>query len=262
MIVSRITFCLPGDGVPGWQLSELKGLASLFRSVVVWINITQSRQANLEHGLKMLSVKNCRYDLCQLAIEGLDAELACMVLTEYISEKFDLVATTHNRKRIAAYQLDNYPPLQSPAPLNWHFLHSHRKETEDKNHLLAQSAMCANPSRQDVLYQALQARETISSTLIGQALALPHIMHSDVTVPTIVFQRPNAQVVWHQNKAPVHLVITLFIPSPTDRQTLIPFTRLTRWLLSEPHQTLLLDNLDDFTLRIIISHIMATYQPE
>ncbi|MGC7907385.1 HPr family phosphocarrier protein [Vibrio anguillarum] len=101
MITTRITFVLKAGGLVSWQLNELKDLNRHFRSVVVLFNITRDNKAMLNHTLQVLSLGSNPGDVCQIAIEGLDAELACMVMTEYLREHTLLISTSHkqNAKR-------------------------------------------------------------------------------------------------------------------------------------------------------------------
>ncbi|WP_070970499.1 PTS sugar transporter subunit IIA [Vibrio sonorensis] len=260
MISGRVTFTLRQQGVPSWQLNELKKLCEMFRSVVIWNNITRGKNANLEKTLAIMSVQNCQNDLCQLAIEGLDAELACMVITEYISQHFLLISTTHNSKKLAEYTLSQQEHLNAPIAVNWHYLES--QSLLSKIDVLALAAKSISPKNQHQLLCALEKRENLSSTYLGEGLALPHIMHETVKTVTIAFMHLEKGTTWTLDKPDVNTVLVILIPNTKQRDILLPVTRLTRWLLSASNQRLLADNFDPFTLKIIISHIFRCYQPE
>ncbi len=276
MITGRVTFYLNTDGTPSWQLAEFKKLCSLFKSVFIWFNITKGKQANLEKRLSMLSINNRNADVCQIVIEGLDSELACMVLTEYIAEKFILIATTHNQKRLASYHLLHYPSLMADIPIQWHFADTEKLPNLSKDTLLTQAAQRVNPLLSEELTRALQERERISATALGRHLALPHIMHAAITKPAVVVQRCKQSIIWRDKPLPAKdtagdklhnnphelVVIALFLPAQSERETLIAYTRFTRWLLNDTSQQIILNNTDNFTTKIIISHVMAKYQPE
>lgn len=260
MILTRITFLLPADGVPGWKLTELKQLSRLFRSVVVWNNISRGKQANLENGLTLLSFKNDSNDLCQLVIEGLDAELACMVLSAYVSEHFDILATADTRKRPSPTRLSHFPSLTLPFDLQWHF----RTDTAtdlNKKSILSDSAALASAASSIDLLAALENREAKSSTHLGASLALPHVMHEAVSEPTIVIHRLSSGVNWMDSLPPLPLVITLFMPLPSTREQIVAFTRFSRWLIEEANRALLIENDDEVTVCAIIRHVMNSYQP-
>ncbi len=101
MIERRITFVLPEDGFSGWKIHRLKTLSAMFRSVVILRNLTCWDSANVEQPLRILSLAGKQDDLCQLHIEGSDAELACMVLMDFIAEHFMLVNTAHRSNKHA-----------------------------------------------------------------------------------------------------------------------------------------------------------------
>lgn len=258
MIASRVTFYLASQGIPGWQLNELKNLAGLFRSVIVLVNVAQCKRANIEHSLKLMSIKNCAGDMCQLIIEGLDAELACMVFSEYFSENHYLIATTHSQKRMSEEVLNNLPIKSLTVPLLWSFIET---IATCKQELLAHAALEACPARADQLLEALLNREAISSTLIGEKVALPHVMHASVDELSVIIQFTDYSIEWAEGKANPELVVTLLVPANKDRDTLQACTRFTRWLLIPENQQLLIDNRDEFILKAMVSHVMACYSP-
>lgn len=259
MIASRITFCIGSQGVPGWQLNELKTLSGMFRSVIVLTNISQGKQANLENSLQILSLKNCVDDLCQVVIEGLDAELACMVLSEYFSENHYLISSTHSKKRRDESALFKRSPLTLNVPVRWGFFSTDRTRGLLKEGLLRQAAECL-PADQSSVLDALLAREAISSTSIGKRFALPHVMNPNIDRLTLVVHRVRHSLEWAEHRASPHLILTLLLPSAHDREMLLACTRLTRWLLVEENQKLLIVN-DDYLVKIIATHVMCHYQP-
>ncbi|CAH0536183.1 PTS sugar transporter subunit IIA [Vibrio marisflavi] len=258
MIASRVTFYLASQGIPGWQLNEIKHLASLFRSVVVLVNITQCKRANIEHSLKILSIKNCAGDMCQLVIEGLDAELACMVFSEYFSEKHYLIATTHSQKRMTEEDIQELPVKSLKVPASWFFIEEASSCIEE---VLAQAAILASTTHYDEILNALLSREKVSSTQISDRFALPHVMTPHVDEIVVITHFIDCSVQWTENKAKPELALTLLIPANKDTETLQACVRLTRWLLDSGHQQLIIDNREDFLIKEITTHIMACYQP-
>ncbi|MCL9780173.1 PTS sugar transporter subunit IIA [Vibrio sp. S4M6] len=258
MIASRVTFYVANQGIPGWQLNELKTIAGLFRSVIVLTNLSRGKEANVEQSLKAMSVKNCAGDLCQLVIEGLDAELACMVFSEYFSEHHHLIATTHSQKRMAKEDFRQLPFEKLAVPTRWSFVD---EGAASKIEVLTCAALQTNPQFADELLAALQAREAISSTLISDRIALPHIIHDKVDKLTLVVHHTNCVVPWADERPNPEIIITLLVPVTKERDILLACTRLTRWLLIEENQRHLLNNNDEFLIKVILYHVMASYTP-
>lgn len=263
MIESRITFCLTEDGVPTWKLNELNGLLRLFRSVVIWFNLTKSAKVNADKTLSVLSLNNRKGDLCQLAIEGLDAELACMVLSEYVRRAFVLVATTHNQRQLSDFQLSQLPTMQSPLPLDWHYTPLSKQQSTSKHAVLDNLSQVINSQQSEQVFNKLAAREAISSTLIGSQFALPHIICDNVSTATFVFAPLMSSVQWNPQKADsdVDWVFAIILPSDIKREDFVYFARLTRWLLNSDNRHIIKSGNSLYYFKVIISHIMACYIP-
>ncbi|MDE1249760.1 PTS sugar transporter subunit IIA [Vibrio aestuarianus] len=255
MITTRINFVLKPNGLVGWQLNELKTLSHHFRSVVVVFNLTRDKKALLTHTLQVLSMGSNPGDLCQIAIEGLDAELACMVITEYLRDHSLLISTSHKQNRHAEHIFNTHSAFKLPFSLKWHYSNSLSCPTKQTAlYEISQQLVPHNPI--DIL-QALEQRETVSSTLIGSGIALPHIMHPSITHPILAVHVVDNELNWSATLSPVSMIITLLLPSACDKTVLKPITKLTRWLLDQDHRQLLIDAQREETIKAILLHVMV-----
>ncbi len=262
MITSVITFILDSDHLPVWKLDGLKRLSGLFKSITIWRNLSREQQCNLEQTLNVLSIKNMDGDLCQLIIEGLDAELACMVLTEFVSQKFHLISTTHLRKKTAITDESVLSEILNTQPFLIHFIQEPLCElTKDIFIYRALKLIAETDESLIPLFGALQKRELVSSTYLGELVALPHAIHPSVHAPTIVIQRLAEPVSWSKPEQFVSLIILLLLPEKPDRSILLPATLFSRWLLNAFNRQVLVDMEDNFTLEFIIRYVMSHYQP-
>lgn len=255
MITTRINFVLKPNGLVGWQLNELKALSHHFRSVMVVFNLTQDKKALLTHTLQVLSMGSNPGDLCQIAIEGLDAELACMVFTEYLRDHTLVISTSHKQNHQAEKIFDTHPAFKLPFTLKWHY--SNPLSCSTKQAALYQISQQLVPQNSSDILQALELRERVSSTLIGSSIALPHIMHPSITHPTLAVHIVDNELNWSAKLSPVTMVITLLLPSSCDKTVLKPVTKLTRWLLEENHRQLLLEAKREETIKAILLHVMV-----
>ncbi|QTG89833.1 PTS sugar transporter subunit IIA [Vibrio furnissii] len=259
MITSRITFVLEHDGLAGWQLQELKQLTDYFHSLFVFYNITRSKQATLNESLRIMSLGSCRHDLCQLAIEGLDAELACIVFTEYLREHATLVSTSHKPNHHAKRLLTEHPAFQLPFVYDWHYQRS--QNLPDKRSALTHIAALANPNATSDLLTQLLAREYISSTAMAGGIALPHVVSEHIQRPCFIVFSLDEGLDWQSAHEPVHLVCAVLLPAALHREWLIAVTRLTRWFIADTSAHLLRSARREETIESIVLHVMAHYQP-
>ena len=123
MTIERcITFIIGKERVAVWKINRLKKLTSFFRSVIIWQNITTAKTISAEHPLRVMSIGCKENDLCQLWIEGSDAELACMVLTDFIADQFEIVNTSHKRRvKQTNSVIENHLTFRLPFSIDYHF---------------------------------------------------------------------------------------------------------------------------------------------
>ncbi|MFA0440432.1 PTS sugar transporter subunit IIA [Vibrio sp. 10N.286.49.B1] len=259
MIERRITFALPEDGFSGWKINRLKTLSAMFRSVVIVHNLTCWDNANIEHPLHILSLAGKQDDLCQLHIEGSDAELACMVLTDFIAEHFMLVNTAHrSNKKANLPLLKALTTFQLPFPIDFHFAHN---ESQDKSIILEQIAQLTSIQHHREIMLGLRDRERHSSTAIGHSIALPHLISNKIETASLTVIQSPQPVDWQSIKlGPVKLIITLVLPSPPQRALLVSFTHLTKALLDDDFCSLLTTSREPEAIKAILIHQLVKGQ--
>lgn len=259
MIERRITFVLPEDGFSGWKINRLKTLGALFRSVVILRNLTGWQSANIEHPLKVMSLAGKQDDLCQLHIEGSDAELACMVLMDFVAEHFMLVNTAHrSNKRANLSLLKGLSTFQLPFALHYQFA---QMQARDKADVLTKIAQLTCPQYSIEIEQGLLTREACSSTATGQLIALPHLLSDSVETASMTVIKLPEPIDWQAPKlGPVSLIIALILPSPPERSLLLSFTHLTKSLLDEEFCRLLTSSREPEALKAILIHQLVKGQ--
>lgn len=257
MMVSRISFILEGNGFTAWQLHQIKQLTSYFRSIFVLYNITRDQQATLSDTLHVLSIGSCRHDVCQIAIEGLDAELACLVLTEYLRQHATLLANPYNKSPSAEALLTTHPAFSLPFDLKWHcLLKADFINQKDCLHYIAQQANSADES---ALIRQLLAREAIAATTLPPSIALPHVISEHVSTPCLCVLTLAQAINWGSTQAETQFIIGLILPkrNPIKKEEIMAATRLTRWLIESHHQQLLFQQPNEAHLKGLLLHIMA-----
>lgn len=259
MITSRITFVLEEEGLAGWQLQELRQLADYFHSIFVLYNITRSKQAKLSEPLRILSLGSCRHDVCQLAIEGLDAELACIVFTEYLREHATLISTSHKKNHQAEQLFAEHPAFHLPFAYDWHY---HAADAlPDKQSALELLATLANPHTAPALLEQLLAREQVSSTAMPGSIALPHVVSEHVERPCLIAVSLKETLDWGSPHGAVRFICAILLPAALQKDWLLAVTRLTRWFIQDSSHHLLLSARREETIRSILLHVMAHVNP-
>ncbi|WP_217511508.1 PTS sugar transporter subunit IIA [Vibrio metschnikovii] len=257
MMVSRISFILEGNGFTAWQLHQIKQLTSYFRSIFVLYNITRDQQATLSDTLHVLSIGSCRHDVCQIAIEGLDAELACLVLTEYLRQHATLFASSHTKNASAEAILANHPTFSLPFTIQWHsLLKAEFANQKDCLHYIAQQA---NSADEPALIRQLLAREAIAATTLPPSIALPHVISEHISTPCLCVLTLAQAINWGSTQAETRFIIGLILPkrNPIKKEEIMAATRLTRWLIESHHQQLLFQQPNETHLKGLLLHIMA-----
>ncbi|MGF1726838.1 PTS sugar transporter subunit IIA [Photobacterium nomapromontoriensis] len=260
MIERRITFTLGRDGLPAWGLNRLKQLAGYFRSVVVMSNISRLKMANVEQPMRVMSLGSLPGDLCQILIEGVDAELACMVLTDCAAEHGDIESGGYRRKHAISRHM---PSAMLPFACQIHSLQLDTRETiGDKDWVLEQicqqvAGSVSTAASCQTLLQSMQHREAVSSTAMGNGIALPHIMSAEVNTPQIVIASLLHPIEWGTKRGRVSRVIGLTLPLPPQRPHLIAFSSFSQALLEPDYCQVLTDNYQLDVLESIVLHTLA-----
>ncbi|QMV13574.1 PTS sugar transporter subunit IIA [Vibrio spartinae] len=255
MITTRITFLLKEEGLPGWQVSALKQLCRYFRSIFVFYNLSRGSHTRLNQPLNVLSLRNRTGHLCQIAIEGLDAELACMVFTEYLNEHAILLSTSHRQNHAAEQLFAAHPAFSLPFAYRWDYAcHTGFADKRSALHYLADRIA---PEQTDTLLTQFCQREDISTTALPNRVALPHVMSEAVDTPVLMVMPLAQPLDWQSAAPPVSFVLGLVLPQPLNRDIVMAMTRLTRWLIDDLNAQLLLDAKREETLKGILLHVMA-----
>lgn len=80
----------------------------------------------------------------------------------------------------------------------------------------------------------LNARETLSTTGIGEGIAIPHVKSALIDKPVIIFLRSDKGIPWDSlDEEPVHLVFMIAVPENAESVHLDILTRLCRWLMDD-----------------------------
>jgi PTS system nitrogen regulatory IIA component len=258
IIERRITFIIGSEGFVAWKINRLKILTNYFRSVIILQNITTGETTNPEHTLKVMSLGCKKNDLCQLWIEGSDAELACMVLTDFIDDQFEIVNTSHRHNEAHSNSIiENHPTFHIPFAINYNFEKIQVCLGVDKYSLISKLSTCLNKSMASVLFTSLLQREKISSTGIGHCIAIPHIMIEGIKEPSIAVFRLDKSINWSSNLGEVNLIIAILIPAPANYDVVKAITQLTRALLDPINCSLLETSLEPEAIKAILFHFMS-----
>lgn len=229
MLQRELTFyCQQPLTIP--QAQRLRRLGGMFQSRLLLLNLARRQQANPEQPLAVLALGVCPGDLCQLVIEGCDAELAHMVLTSWVNEQGVLLgpSTNHDEagRRLALHLPDYHFPPASQTLCN----------AADKQsclrHLVGQlpDSRLRDPAQ---LMRHLLAREQVCATVMRPGLAMPHVMSSSVLAPCISMVYSPTPLEWQSSLGPVQRVILLALPERPHEEHLSPLSHLVRALLDD-----------------------------
>ncbi|WP_421209319.1 PTS sugar transporter subunit IIA [Aeromonas enteropelogenes] len=230
MLTREITFyCHHGMSIT--QAKQLSRLAGMFRSCIRGTNLTRRQAMTVSNQLSLLTLAIQPGDLCQLQIEGSDAELAHMAFTCWCGELGQPLvrpATAALAEQRLASALPDY--CFTLAQLG------HCQTGLDKPQALSQlidllPAQLVTDSAG--LADEIASREQIAATIIRPGLAMPHVLSSRVTRPALALLASKAPIEWGSRIGPVQTLILLAIPTGSPRETLLPLTRLARAMLDD-----------------------------
>lgn len=254
----RITFVIGAEGFAAWKLNRLKALSGYFRSLVILKNITHCKSANAEQTLQVMSMGCKQNDLCQLWIEGSDAELACMVLTDFVAAEFDIVHTAHqNFVDFSNQIIEQHPAFYLPFKLHYNYQDLPSGTELNKNAILMKLTNKLGNSCQENVYHYLQQRELVSSTCIGNGIALPHVMVTEIKDPVLSVLKLASPTDWHSPRGEVTMVICLLLPAPPVREVIHAFTQLSRSLLDESFCYQLTSSVMPEEIKAVLLHSLA-----
>lgn len=214
------------------QARQLRRLCGMFRAKLLLINLSRRQQADPEQPLTLLSLAVQAGDLCQIVIEGSDAELAHMVLTLWVGE---------HGLPLSGRGLDQ-PPSQARLTQRLPGYHctlamqDEWQQESDKDpclrHLitLLPDGLCTHPAG---LLDELRAREVISATVMRPGLAMPHVLSQTMRAPCIAVLHSQRPIDWGSALGPVQLMVLLAAPAKPVPEHLAALIRLSRALLDD-----------------------------
>lgn len=230
MLTREITF-YSHQGMNINQAKQLSRLAGMFKSCIRGSNLTRHQTLAVSNQLSLLTLAIQPGDLCQLQIEGSDAELAHMAFTCWCGELGQPLV----RPATAALAEQR---LASAMP-HYHFALTqlgHCSEPLDKAQALVKLLdLLPGELVQDraQLAEAITRREQLSATIIRPGLAIPHVLSPAISEPALALLASKAPIEWGSQIGPVQTLILLAIPAGSPRETLLPLTRLARAMLDD-----------------------------
>ncbi|KII76041.1 PTS sugar transporter subunit IIA [Vibrio renipiscarius] len=225
----QITFLVNDANGSAHVAQPLRHLAKKFQSSLHIINITQNRTARLSQPSAMLQVGLQQGDLCQITAMGIDAELACFVLKDVISDFFNLVGA-NIVSPFSNQMAERLPQITPPCEVRWHYAKA--QTTLTKFECLKGLAQLIYPADPDELILAFIKREERSSTCVTPGIALPHVMFADIDAISIAVISSENPIDWASAMGTVRIAIALVLPQTPSRDQIVAATNLTRNLLS------------------------------
>ena len=230
MLRRELTFCCH-QGLTITQAKQLCRLAGLFKSQILFINISRRQRAEASSQLALLTLATQPGDLCQLLIEGLDAELAHMAFTCWCGELGQPLVRPRTAA-LAELRLANALPdyhfalrqlAHSPAPLS---------KSEALEHLI-DLLPAELVTHRATLTAAVERREQVSATIIRPGLAMPHVLSEGISQPALTLLSCKEPIEWGSQIGPVQTIILLAVPVGSGRETLRPLTRLAQAMIDD-----------------------------
>ncbi|KJG02488.1 PTS sugar transporter subunit IIA [Photobacterium angustum] len=257
MLERRLTFYCGHTGLPLIQLDKLKKLASYFTSDVQVFNLQLLRSESVTKPLHVLTLASKPYQLCQLVITGVDAELALLVLTDFIHEyacPLLLPSSDSKGNRILKQRM-----AMLDFPL--YFITPKQIQVNNKAQLLATMTRSLVDEKvikvddyQEVL-AAIEKRESISATVMGNGIAMPHVMIDPIIQPAMVISCCQ-KMDWYSARGDVSKVLMMVLPKPLSRSVLMAFSRFSKQLLQDRYADALRQASDSNVIQALIIEAM------
>ncbi|MBL0641946.1 PTS sugar transporter subunit IIA [Aeromonas veronii] len=230
MLTREITFyCQQGLSIT--QAKQLNRLAGMFKSTIRCANLTRRQTVAASNQLSLLTLATQPGDLCQLQIEGCDAELAHMAFTCWCGELGQPLVRLRTAA-LAELRLANVLP-------DYHFAlrqlaHSTEPLTkaEALEHLI-ELLPAELISDRATLTAAVERREQVSATIIRPGLAMPHVLSAGISQPALTLLNCKEPIEWGSQIGQVQTIILLAVPVGSGRETLRPLTRLAQAMIDD-----------------------------
>lgn len=230
MLTREITFyCQQGLSIT--QAKQLNRLAGMFKSTIRCANLTRRQTVAASNQLSLLTLATQPGDLCQLQIEGCDAELAHMAFTCWCGELGQPLVRPRTAA-LAELRLTNALPdyhfalrqlAYSPEPLT---------KAEALEHLI-DLLPAEQVSNRAALEEAISRREQVSATIIRPGLAMPHVLSEGISQPALTLLNCKEPIEWGSQIGQVQTIILLAVPVGSGRETLRPLTRLAQAMIDD-----------------------------
>lgn len=230
MLTREITFyCQQGLSIT--QAKQLNRLAGMFKSTIRCANLTRRQTVAASNQLSLLTLATQPGDLCQLQIEGCDAELAHMAFTCWCGELGQPLVRPRTAA-LAELRLANALPdyhfalrqlAHSPEPLT---------KAEALEHLI-ELLPAELISDRATLTAAVERREQVSATIIRPGLAMPHVLSAGISQPALTLLNCKEPIEWGSQIGPAQTIILLAVPVGSGRETLRPLTRLAQAMIDD-----------------------------
>ncbi|WP_279505488.1 PTS sugar transporter subunit IIA [Aeromonas veronii] len=230
MLTREITFyCQQGLSIT--RAKQLNRLAGMFKSTIRCANLTRRQTVAASNQLSLLTLATQPGDLCQLQIEGCDAELAHMAFTCWCGELGQPLVRPRTAA-LAELRLVNALPdyhfalrqlAYSPEPLT---------KAEALEHLIDLLPAELVTDRA-TLTAAVERREQVSATIIRPGLAMPHVLSEGISQPALALLSCKEPIEWGSQIGPVQTIILLAVPVGSGRETLRPLTRLAQAMIDD-----------------------------
>lgn len=227
----QITFFVNDVNTSACIASSLIRLAKKFKSIIHIINITRNRYAQLNKSMAVLQAGLHPGDLCQITAIGIDAELACFVFKDIVSDDVSLISSNMNCG-FSAELSAQFPHIHPPCNIDWHYAKT--QTTLTKFNCLQKLAQLIHPANPDALTLAFIKREEYSSTAVMPGIALPHVIFDDIHHISIAVIVSHQAIDWESPLGNVHVSIGLVIPTNPSKSQIVTATNLSRNLLKEP----------------------------
>lgn len=230
MLTRELTFyCQRGMSIT--QAKQLNRLTGMFKSSIRCANLTRRQTVAASNPLSLLTLAIQPGDLCQLQIEGGDAELAHMAFTCWCGELGQPLVRPASAA-LAELRLANALP-------DYHF--ALRQLTHSTDPLTKAEALehlvdllpAELVSDRALLEEAINRREQISATLIRPGLAMPHVLSEGISQPALTLLSCKTPIEWGSRIGPVQTIMLLAVPVGSGRETLRPLTRLAQAMIDD-----------------------------
>ncbi|EOW2078407.1 PTS sugar transporter subunit IIA [Vibrio mimicus] len=250
----QVTFLVNDINASAHVAQPLSRVARKFKSKLHIINITRNRSAELTKSLAVLQVGLQVSDLCQITAFGIDAELACFVIKDMLSDHYTVVGSKINYE-FSSQLAERLPQICPPSEIKWHYAKAQTELT--KFECLKGLAQLIYPNSPDELILAFIKREERSSTCVAPGIAIPHVMFEDVEHITVAVIKNDESMDWASKMGGVHLAIALVMPNQLNREQIIAATNLTRNLLCDQMVERLLLTRSGVDLQALLMYAMS-----